>query len=78
MKIFLDLGVPLLPGSYLVTNGGSCFLPDSLKASLAADGLTPVRGAPKFVRQLNIAYHSGSPRRELIERVLTFFSGVKV
>jgi DNA-binding transcriptional LysR family regulator len=67
-----------LASDYLVTRGGACFLPESLRASLAKEGLKPVPDAPEFVRQLNIAYHTGSPQRELIERVLGYFSDVRV
>ncbi|MEH6582433.1 MAG: LysR family transcriptional regulator [Halioglobus sp.] len=67
-----------LARDYLAASGGACFLPDSLKGSLGKAGLSLVADAPEFVRQLNIAYHSGSPRRDVIEQVLTIFSGVKV
>ena len=67
-----------LASDYLVSNGGACFLPESLREILAREGLIPVRGAPEFVRQLNIAYHAGSPQRERIEQVLGFFSDVWV
>jgi DNA-binding transcriptional LysR family regulator len=67
-----------LASDYLATSGGACYLPESLRKSLAKVGLKPVRGAPEFVRQLNIAYHSGSPRRELIEAVYEVFGDVKV
>ena len=84
-KRFQDQPVPVLQtnmndlaAEYLVTSGGACFLPDSLREDLKRDGVTPVRGAPEFVRQLNIAYHSGSPQRELIEEVVTHLSEVSV
>lgn len=64
--------------AYIAGNGGACFLPASLKTTLAESGLAPVRGAPVFSRPLNIAYHSGSPQRELIESVARRLSGVKL
>ena len=67
-----------LASEYLVATGGACYLPDSLRASLRKEGLTPVRGAPEFVRQLNVAYHSGSAKRESIDQVIRFFTGVQV
>jgi DNA-binding transcriptional LysR family regulator len=63
---------------YLAASGGSCFLPASLETSLAAAGLRPVAGAPGFSRQLNVAYHSGSRQRDLIERVAQYFVGLEV
>lgn len=63
---------------YLVTRGGACYLPASLKSSLGATGLWPVRGAPEFSRQLNVAYHSGSRQRDLIEKVAKYFAGLAV
>jgi DNA-binding transcriptional LysR family regulator len=74
----LQTNINSLASDYLVANGGACYLPDSLRANLKSEGLSPVRGAPTFVRKLNIAYHSGSPRRELIEQVVKFFSGVQI
>jgi DNA-binding transcriptional LysR family regulator len=58
---------------YLVRNGGACFMPDGWQQALAREGLSVVPKSPKFVRQLNLAYHSGSARRELIEEVSQFF-----
>lgn len=82
---FGDLAVPRLrtnlkevATAYLADRGGACYLPASLKASLAAMSLAPVRGAPVFTRPLNIAYHSGSPQQELIETVARQFAGVKI
>ena len=63
---------------YLAARGGSCFLPASLEKTLAAAGLRPVAGAPEFSRQLNVAYHSGSRRRDLIARVAQYFVGLEV
>jgi LysR family transcriptional regulator, flagellar master operon regulator len=74
----LQTNINSLAGDYLLASGGACYLPDSLGANFKKGELTPVRGAPTFVRQLNIAYHSGSPRRELIEQVAKYFSGVQV
>jgi DNA-binding transcriptional LysR family regulator len=67
-----------LASDYLVANGGACFLPSSLETSLAIEGVTPVSGAPDFVRQLNIAYHLGSTQRGLIEQFLKFFAKVEI
>ena len=67
-----------LARDYLTRWGGACFLPYSLRAGLRAAGLTPVRGAPEFQRQLNVAYHVGSVRRELIESVAGRFATVNV
>jgi DNA-binding transcriptional LysR family regulator len=82
---FGDLPTPVLSTNnnelardYLLANGGACFLPESLQKSLAREGLVLVNDAPDFERQLNVAYHSGSGHRELIERVTDFFVDVKV
>lgn len=82
---FGDYPVPVLRSNmnglaidYLAARGGSCFLPASLDKSLAAAGLLPVTGAPEFSRQLNVAYHSGSRQRDLIERVARYFVGLEV
>lgn len=74
----LQTNINSLASDYLATTGGACYLPASLKSTLAKNGLSPVRTAPDFVRQLNIAYYSGSPQRALIEQVVTYFSDVKV
>ncbi|MFT5767732.1 MAG: hypothetical protein ACI9DH_001557, partial [Halioglobus sp.] len=42
------------------------------------EGLSPVESAPEYASQLNIAYHSGSSKRELINRVIKSFEGVVV
>jgi DNA-binding transcriptional LysR family regulator len=82
---FGDEPVPVLrtnmndmASDYLAARSGACYLPASLKASLATTGLWPVRGAPEFSRQLNVAYLSGSQRRQLIEEVAAYFSDVAV
>lgn len=62
----------------LVSKGGACFLPESYGAGLANEGLSPVESAPEYASQLNIAYHSGSSKRELINRVIKSFEGVVV
>ncbi len=67
-----------LATSYLLEHGGACYLPRSQRGALAEAGLVPVRGAPEFSRPLNIAYHGGSPQRELIEAAARSFSGLKV
>ncbi len=67
-----------LARDYLTRWGGACFLPYSLRTGLRAAGLTPVRGAPEFRRQLNVAYLVGSVRRELIESVAGRFATVNV
>jgi DNA-binding transcriptional LysR family regulator len=63
---------------YLATRGGSCFMPVSQKKSLAAAGLRPVRNAPAFTRQLNIAYHVGARQQALVERAIRCFAGVSL
>ncbi len=82
---FGDTPVPVLrtnmndmASDYLAARSGACYLPASLKGSLATTGLWPVRGAPEFSRQLNVAYLSGSQRRQLIEEVAAHFSDVAV
>lgn len=82
---FGDKPVPVLhtnmngmASDYLAARGGACYLPASLKASLAATRIWPVRGAPEFSRQLNAAYHSGSRQRQLIEKVAKVFTGLAV
>ena len=74
----LSTNINELARDYLVANGGACFLPESLQRCLAVEGLTLVNDSPDFVRQLNIAFHSGSGHRELIEQVIAFFVDVKV
>ena len=63
---------------YLAAKGGACFLPAGLRSRLSTAGLAPVRRAPEFTCQLNVAFHSGSRQRELIEQVADAFSGLKV
>ena len=82
---FGDQPVPVLhtnmndmASDYLAARGGACYLPASLKSTLADTGLWPVRDAPEFSRQLNIAYHSGSRQREFIEKVTGYFAGLVV
>lgn len=82
---FGDKHVPVLhtnmnemASAYLLARGGACFLPASLKASLSASGLWQVRDAPEFSRQLNVAYHSGSGQRHLVEKVAKYFTGLVV
>ncbi|MEH6589138.1 MAG: LysR family transcriptional regulator [Halioglobus sp.] len=67
-----------LARDYLARNGGACFMPAGWQAALAAEGLSVVPESPKFVRQLNIAYHSGSARRGLIEEVSQFFREINL
>jgi DNA-binding transcriptional LysR family regulator len=67
-----------LASNYLAARGGACFLPSSLRSRLRKEGLTPVRGAPAFSRQLNVAYNRGSRQLELLERAAAAFEGVKV
>ncbi|MBA6413995.1 LysR family transcriptional regulator [Parahaliea sp. F7430] len=62
---------------YLKEHGGACYLPYGQRSALAEDGLSPVRGAAVFSRPINIAYHSASPQRELIEAVAQQFSGLR-
>ncbi|MCB1676606.1 MAG: LysR family transcriptional regulator [Halioglobus sp.] len=61
---------------YLVARGGACFLPVSLKSSLAGCGLKPVPRAPVYTRQLHVASHSGNRQRDLIERVTGYLTGL--
>jgi LysR family transcriptional regulator, flagellar master operon regulator len=74
----LKTNVNDLARDYLASNGGACFMPDGWQTALAREGLTVVPSSPKFVRQLNIAYHSGSARRELIEEVSQFFREIRL
>ncbi len=74
----LHTNINELATDFLAQRGGACFLPYSLRSRLRSAGLTPVRGAPEFRRQLNVAYNAGSPRRELIEVVAQCFSEVRV
>jgi LysR family transcriptional regulator, flagellar master operon regulator len=67
-----------MASDYLVHHGGACFMPASFKASLAKIGLTPVRGAPEFKQQLNVAYHSSRGQDEQTERVIRAFARVRV
>jgi DNA-binding transcriptional LysR family regulator len=74
----LTTNINELARDYLVENGGACFLPESLQPRLASEGLTLVDDAPEFVRQLNVAFHSGSGQRELIDQVIDCFVDLKV
>lgn len=74
----LHTNMSYLASHSLVARGGACFLPESYGASLADKGLTPVEGAPEYTSQMNIAYHSGSSKRELIDRIVGSFESVKV
>jgi DNA-binding transcriptional LysR family regulator len=67
-----------LARDYLASRGGACFLPSSLRGRLREDGLTPVRDAPEFRRQLNIVYNGDARQRELIDEVAKRFGGVQV
>lgn len=82
---FADQGVPSLHSNmnelasdYLLARGGACYLPASQSDRLARDGIRAVHNAPHFKRELNIAYHSSSSKRALLEQLLEFFKGVKV
>ena len=74
----LHTNMSFLASHFLASKGGACFLPESYGASLANEGLTLVEGAPEYKSQLNIAYHSGSSKRELIDSVVGSFEGVTV
>lgn len=74
----LHTNMSFLASHSLASKGGACFLPESYGAGLANEGLTLVEGAPEYKSQLNIAYHSGSSKRELIDRVVGSFEGVTV
>lgn len=63
---------------YLAARGGACFMPVSRKRSLAAAGLRPVRSAPAFTRQLNIAYHVGARQQALVEKTIRWFAGISL
>ncbi|MCB1677655.1 MAG: LysR family transcriptional regulator [Halioglobus sp.] len=72
----LRTNLPHLAIDYLVARGGSCFLPVSLKSSLAGSGLKPVAKAPAYTRQLHVACHVGNRQRDLIDRVTGYFTGL--
>jgi DNA-binding transcriptional LysR family regulator len=74
----LHTNINELATDYLAQRGGACFLPFSLRTRLRSAGLTPVRGAPAFRRQLNVAYNAGSVRKEMVETVANCFSTVSV
>lgn len=74
----LRSNIPEVAIGFLAARGGSCYLPYTLRERLAALDLKPVRGAPQFVRTLNIAHHSGVRNPSLVESVVKSFTGVKV
>ncbi|MFK8048516.1 MAG: LysR family transcriptional regulator [Halioglobus sp.] len=75
----LQTNMSYLASRLLVSKGGACFLPESyVAAGLADTGLSLVEGAPEYVASLNVAYHSGSAKRELIDSVVRYFDGVRL
>lgn len=73
----LQTNMSYLASRSLISKGGACFLPESYVAAGFADkDLTLVEGGPEYVAPLNVAYHSGSAKRELIDSVVRYFDGV--
>jgi DNA-binding transcriptional LysR family regulator len=66
--------IPELAVDYLTARGGACYLPASMRRKLGGLGLHPVRDAPAFERELTAAYRTSIQHRELIEKLLGYFS----
>jgi DNA-binding transcriptional LysR family regulator len=63
---------------YLESHGGSCYLPESQRRTLAEKGFHPVGDAPGFLRPLHAAWHSDAAQRDLLEGVAGRFAGLRL
>ena len=66
----LHTNMGMLALDYLQQQGGAAYLPQSVLAQPAGDGLVRVKGAPVFSRPLYGVYRSASDRKEAIGRLL--------